>query len=52
MKTKKMKKVLIALDYDLTSQKVAETGFSLAKTMGSEVILMHVISDSVDYTTM
>jgi nucleotide-binding universal stress UspA family protein len=52
MKTKKMKKVLIALDYDLTSQKVAETGFSLAKTMGSEVILMHVISDSVDYTPM
>jgi nucleotide-binding universal stress UspA family protein len=52
MKTKKMKKVLIALDYDPTSQKIAETGFSLAKTMGSEVILMHVMSDPVDYTPM
>jgi nucleotide-binding universal stress UspA family protein len=52
MKTKKMKKVLIALDYDPTSQKVAETGFSLAKTMGAEVILMHVMSDPVDYTPM
>ena len=45
MKTFKMKKVLIALDYDPTAQKVAETGFSLAKTMGAEVILLHVISD-------
>jgi nucleotide-binding universal stress UspA family protein len=52
MKTKKMKKVLIALDYDPTSQKVAETGFSFAKTMGSEVILMHVMSDPVDYSSM
>ena len=52
MKTKKMKKVLIALDYDPTSQKVAETGFSLAKTMGAEIILMHVMSDPVDYTPM
>jgi hypothetical protein len=34
MKTNKMKKVLIALDYDPTAQKVAEVGFSLAKTMG------------------
>lgn len=47
-----MKKVLIALDYDPTSQKVAETGFSLAKKMGSEVILMHVMSDPVDYSSM
>jgi len=50
MKTNKMKKVLIALDYDPTAQKVAETGFSLAKTMGAEVILMHVISDPVYYS--
>ena len=52
MKTKKMKKVLIALDYDPTSQKVAEAGFSLAKAMGSEVTLMHVMSDPVDYSSM
>jgi len=52
IKTQKMKKVLIALDYDPSSQKVAETGFSISKTMGAEVILMHVMSDPVDYTPM
>ncbi len=51
MKTNKMKKVLIALDYDPTAQKVAETGFSLAKSMDAEVILLHVISDPVYYSS-
>lgn len=46
-----MKKVLIALDYDPTAQKVAETGFSMAKAMNAEVILLHVISDPVNYTS-
>jgi len=49
MKTKKMKKVLIALDYDPTAQKVAETGYTLAKTMNAEVILLHVVSDPSYY---
>ena len=51
MKTNKMKKVLIALDYDPTAQKIAETGYSLAKTMGAEAILLHVISDPVYYSS-
>jgi nucleotide-binding universal stress UspA family protein len=51
MKTNKMKKVLIALDYDPTAQKVAETGFSFAKSMGAEIILLHVISDPVYYSS-
>lgn len=46
-----MKKVLIALDYDPTAQKVAETGYSLAKTLGAEVFLLHVISDPVYYAS-
>ena len=46
-----MKNVLIALDYDPTAQKVAETGLMLAKTMKAEVILLHVISDPVNYTS-
>jgi nucleotide-binding universal stress UspA family protein len=45
-----MKKVLIALDYNPTAQKVAEQGFSLAKAMNAEVTLLHVISDPVYYT--
>ena len=51
MKTIKMTKVLIALDYDPTAQKVAEAGFSLAKTMGAEITLMHVIVDPIFYST-
>jgi len=46
-----MKKVLIALDYDPTAKKVAELGFEFAKTMGAEVILLHVISDPVYYSS-
>jgi nucleotide-binding universal stress UspA family protein len=51
MKINKMKKVLIAVDYDPTAQKVAETGFSMAKAMNAEVILLHVISDPVYYSS-
>jgi nucleotide-binding universal stress UspA family protein len=46
-----MKKVLIALDYNPTAQKVAEVGFSLAKSMNAEVILLHVITDPVFYSS-
>ena len=46
-----MKKVLIALDYDPTARKVAEVGFDFAKTMGAEVVLLHVISDPVYYSS-
>ena len=52
MKTNKMKKVLIALDYDLSSQKVAETGFSLAKSMGADVVLLHVIAEAAYYSSL
>jgi nucleotide-binding universal stress UspA family protein len=44
-----MKKVLIALDYNPTAQKVAEVGFSIAKSMNAEVTLLHVITDPVFY---
>jgi nucleotide-binding universal stress UspA family protein len=47
-----MKKVLIALDYDPTAQKVAETGFSLAKAMGAEVVLLHVMARPVYYSSL
>jgi nucleotide-binding universal stress UspA family protein len=44
-----MKKILIAVDYDPTAQKVAEAGHSLARAMGAEVILLHVVRDLPDY---
>ena len=45
----KMKKVLIAIDYDQTAQKVACVGFSMATEMKAKVILLHVISNPVLY---
>lgn len=44
----KMEKILIALDYEPTAQKVAETGYSLAKSMNAGVVLLHII-DEVNY---
>ncbi|EKT3964769.1 universal stress protein [Flavobacterium psychrophilum] len=52
MKDIKMNKVLIALDYNPTAQKIAEVGFSLAKSMNAEIILLHVLSAPVNYTTV
>jgi nucleotide-binding universal stress UspA family protein len=51
MKTIKTKKMLIALDYNPTAQKVAEYGFSIARAMNSEIVLLHVISDPVYYSS-
>ena len=47
-----MKKVLIALDYDPTSKKVAEQGYKMAKNMGAEVTLLHVTVNSFLYTSV
>ncbi len=44
MNVKSLKKVLIALDYDPTAQKVAESGFSFAVGAGAEIILLNVVS--------
>ena len=44
-----MKKVLIALDYDDTSLKVAEVGFSMAQAMKVEAVLLHVVSEQPVY---
>jgi nucleotide-binding universal stress UspA family protein len=48
----KLKRVLIALDYDPTAQKVAEDGFSLAKAMGAKATLLHIIADPVYYSAL
>ena len=49
MKTNKVKKVLITMDYDATSKRVAQEGYSLAKSMNAETILLHVISELPAY---
>lgn len=45
----KTKKIIIALDYNPTAQDVAEKGYSLAKTMNAEVVLLHILSDAMYY---
>jgi nucleotide-binding universal stress UspA family protein len=52
MKTIRMKKVLIALDYNPTAQKVAEVGFGIAKAMGAECMLIHILSSPIIYTSV
>ena len=46
-----MKKILIAMDYDPTAQKVAEIGYSFAQAIEAEVTLLHVITDSTYYSS-
>lgn len=40
-----MKRVLIAIDYNPVSDKVIEEGHRLARTLGAEICLMHVVTD-------
>ncbi len=40
-----MKKICIALDYTPLAEKVAATGYALARAIGAEVTLVHVITD-------
>ncbi len=49
METLNFNKILIALDYDESAQKVAETGYALAKTMNAKVILLHVVYEPPIY---
>ena len=49
-KTTEISKVLIALDYDPTAEKVAEEGYSFAKRMNAEVTLLHVMADPLYYS--
>lgn len=52
MKTTKVKKVLIALDYNPTAKKVAEEGYALAESMKAEVVLLHVVAEIDYYSTL
>ena len=40
-----MKKVLIAVDYSPSSEKIAEAGYKLSKDMQASVCIMHVVTD-------
>lgn len=40
-----MKKVLISVDYNPTSETVIKEGYQLAKTLGATVCMLHVVAD-------
>lgn len=44
-----MKKILIALDYNPSAQKIAEAGYAMAKSMNAEVVLLHVMAEAIYY---
>jgi len=46
-----MKKVLVAIDYNPSAEKVAKKGLELAIAMNAEALLLHVISDLNYYIT-
>jgi nucleotide-binding universal stress UspA family protein len=52
MKTSKISKILIALDYGPTAQKVAELGYAMAKTMAAKIFLLHVVSNPLQYSAV
>ena len=47
-----MKKVLIALDYNPSAEYVAESGYALAKSIGAEIILIHVVVEPAYYSSL
>jgi nucleotide-binding universal stress UspA family protein len=47
-----MKRILIALDTDVSAQTIALTGYHLAKSMGAETVLLHIISGSAYYSSL
>jgi nucleotide-binding universal stress UspA family protein len=47
-----VKKILIAIDYNAYAQKVAEAGYSLAKSLNAQVVLLHSLVDDSNYTAL
>ncbi len=46
----RIKKVLLALDYDPDGQKLAEIGSSMAKAMNDQFVFLHVVTGPVSYS--
>ena len=48
----KQKRILIALDYDPSAQKIAEEGYALAKSVNATAILLHVVLEYANYSSL
>ncbi len=44
-----MKKIIIAIDYNPSAEKVAEAGYEIAKALQAELTLVHVITEPAYY---
>lgn len=51
MSVQKPCKVLIALDFYSATQKVAEEGYSIAKAMNANVVLLHTLAKPMNFNT-
>ena len=47
-----MKKIIVAIDYNPTAEKIAEKGYELAKSMNAEIVLLHVVADYTYYSSL
>jgi len=47
-----MKKILVAIDYNPTAEKIVEKGYELAKSMNAEIVLLHVVADYTYYSSL
>ena len=47
-----MKKILIAIDYEESAEKIAKAGYDLAKSMNASVTLLHVTADPTYYSSL
>jgi nucleotide-binding universal stress UspA family protein len=47
-----MKKILIALDYEPSAERIAETGYTIATAFNAEVTLLHVIAEPAYYSSL
>lgn len=52
MKEFKVSSVLIAVDYDPSAEMITETGYSIAKSSGAKVTLLHVIANTKYYSSL
>jgi nucleotide-binding universal stress UspA family protein len=47
-----MKKILIALDYEPSAEKIAQTGHMIATALNADIVLLHVIAEPTYYSSM
>lgn len=50
MQKTNMKKIMVALDYDPTAEKIAFTAHKIAKALNAQLLMIHVVADAAYYS--